>query len=112
MLDSKYCYFRVFIGAWTGGQQQRANFHSEKTKSRIFRTKIALIPGLIAVIPFGYFWIKMLCILILCSSTNGSLTLKRKVAEAAFFSYGTNGAGMIDGNFGKIANNMKLKVII
>jgi hypothetical protein len=54
----------------------------------------------------------MLCIIILCSSTNGSLTLKRKVAEAAFFSYGTNGAGMIDGNFGKIANKMKLKVII
>lgn len=93
-------------------QQQRANFHSEKTKSRIFRTKIALISGLIAVIPFGYFWIKMLCIIILCSSTNGSLTLKRKVAEAAFFSYGTNGAGLIEGNFGKIANKMKLKVII
>ncbi len=54
----------------------------------------------------------MLCIIILCSSTNGSLTLNRKVAEAAFFSYGTNGAGLMEGNFGKIANKMKLKVII
>ncbi|USK83089.1 DUF5316 domain-containing protein [Peribacillus frigoritolerans] len=30
----------VFIGAWTDGQQQRANFHSEMTKNRSFRTKI------------------------------------------------------------------------
>ncbi|MCK2019822.1 DUF5316 family protein [Peribacillus frigoritolerans] len=43
----------VFIGAWTGGQQQRANFHSETTKNRSFRTKIAIISGLIAVISLG-----------------------------------------------------------
>ncbi|MFC5364117.1 hypothetical protein [Peribacillus frigoritolerans] len=41
------------MGAWTDGQQQRANFHSEMTKNRSFRTKIALISGLIAVIRLG-----------------------------------------------------------
>ncbi|MFJ7941775.1 DUF5316 family protein [Peribacillus sp. NPDC096622] len=43
----------IFIGAWTGGQQQRANFHSETAKNRSFRTKIAFISGLIAVISLG-----------------------------------------------------------
>ncbi|WP_078410572.1 DUF5316 family protein [Priestia abyssalis] len=36
----------IFIGAWTDGQQQRANFHSETDKHRNFRTKIALYSGL------------------------------------------------------------------
>lgn len=42
----------IFIGAWTDGQQQRANFHSETAEHRNFRTKIAMyfaIPGLISL---------------------------------------------------------------
>ena len=40
----------VFLGAWTNGQQQRANFHSETKKHRNFRTKISLFTGLLGVI--------------------------------------------------------------
>ena len=43
----------IFIGAWTDGQQQRANFHSETAKHRNFRTKIALYSGLAGAISFG-----------------------------------------------------------
>jgi hypothetical protein len=43
----------IFIGAWTDGQQQRANFHSETVKHRNFRTKIALCSGLAGVISLG-----------------------------------------------------------
>lgn len=39
----------IFIGAWTNGQQQRANFHSETEEHRGFRTKIALYSGLIGI---------------------------------------------------------------
>ncbi|MGE7596063.1 DUF5316 family protein [Peribacillus frigoritolerans] len=41
------------MGAWTGGQQQRANFHSESERHRNFRTKIAFFSGLIGVISLG-----------------------------------------------------------
>ena len=40
----------VFIGAWTDGDRQRANFYTETTEDRSFRTKIALISGLIGII--------------------------------------------------------------
>lgn len=43
----------IFIGAWTGGQQQRANFHSETARHRKFRTKIALYSGLTGAISLG-----------------------------------------------------------
>ncbi|WP_034301320.1 DUF5316 family protein [Bacillus cihuensis] len=43
----------VFIGAWTGGQKQRANFHSETSEHRNFRTKIALYSGGIGLISLG-----------------------------------------------------------
>ncbi|QED46593.1 DUF5316 family protein [Cytobacillus dafuensis] len=36
----------LFIGAWTDGQQQRANFHSESVNHRNFRTKIAFYAGI------------------------------------------------------------------
>lgn len=43
----------IFIGAWTDGLQQRANFHSETVKHRNFRTKIALYFGLAGVLSLG-----------------------------------------------------------
>lgn len=43
----------IFIGAWTSGQQQRANFHSETKEHRHFRTKVAIVSGLIGLISFG-----------------------------------------------------------
>lgn len=43
----------IFIGAWTDGQQQRANFHSETKEHRNFRTKIATITGFVGLISFG-----------------------------------------------------------
>ncbi|MFC7371915.1 DUF5316 family protein [Fictibacillus iocasae] len=43
----------IFLGAWTNGQQQRANFHSETSDHRNFRTKIALYSGLVGVLSFG-----------------------------------------------------------
>lgn len=43
----------IFIGAWTDGQQQRANFHSETEDHRNFRTKIAFISGLVGLISLG-----------------------------------------------------------
>lgn len=43
----------IFIGAWTDGQQQRANFHSETDDHRNFRTKIAMISGLVGLISLG-----------------------------------------------------------
>lgn len=43
----------IFIGAWTDGQQQRGNFHSETTKHRSFRTKISLFTGLLGLISLG-----------------------------------------------------------
>ncbi|MCT8138434.1 hypothetical protein H1D32_12175 [Anaerobacillus sp. CMMVII] len=43
----------IFIGAWTNGPQQRANFHSETEEHRGFRTEFALYSGLIGLISFG-----------------------------------------------------------
>ncbi|MDQ0229179.1 hypothetical protein J2S19_000429 [Metabacillus malikii] len=43
----------IFIGAWTNGQQQRANFHSETIDHRNSRTKIAVFSGLIGLLSFG-----------------------------------------------------------
>ncbi|KQL50481.1 hypothetical protein AN964_22755 [Heyndrickxia shackletonii] len=43
----------IFLGAWTDGQQQRANFFSETVQHRKFRTKIALYSGLLGVISLG-----------------------------------------------------------
>ena len=40
----------VFIGAWTDGDRQRANFYTETTEDRSFRIKIALISGLVGII--------------------------------------------------------------
>ncbi|MFC5588128.1 DUF5316 family protein [Sporosarcina soli] len=43
----------IFIGAFTTGQQQRSNFHSETAEHYHFRTKIRLISGFIAFISFA-----------------------------------------------------------
>jgi hypothetical protein len=43
----------IFIGAWTDGQKQRANFHSETENHRDFRTKIAIISGLVGLLSLG-----------------------------------------------------------
>ncbi|MFJ7637752.1 DUF5316 family protein [Peribacillus sp. NPDC097224] len=43
----------IFIGAWTTGPEQRANFHSETSEHRQFRTKIALYSGLIGLLSLG-----------------------------------------------------------
>ncbi|WP_417897744.1 DUF5316 family protein [Bacillus sp. CSS-39] len=43
----------VFLGVWTSGQQQRANFHSETTGHRSFRTKIGLFSGLVGLVSLG-----------------------------------------------------------
>jgi len=43
----------IFIGAWTSGQQQRANFHSETDDDRNLRTKIGIISGLIGLVSLG-----------------------------------------------------------
>jgi hypothetical protein len=40
----------VFIGAWVDGDRQRGNFHSETTEDRSYRTKTALIYGLVGII--------------------------------------------------------------
>ena len=43
----------VFLGVWTSGDQQRANFHSETKEHHLFRTKVSLWSGLIGVICLG-----------------------------------------------------------
>ncbi|KMJ59850.1 hypothetical protein AB685_03045 [Bacillus sp. LL01] len=43
----------VFLGVWTSGQQQRANYHSETTNHRSFRTKIGLFSGLLGLVSLG-----------------------------------------------------------
>lgn len=43
----------VFLGVWTSGQQQRANYHSETTGHRNFRTKIGLFSGLVGLVSLG-----------------------------------------------------------
>ncbi|WP_338780620.1 DUF5316 family protein [Metabacillus sp. FJAT-52054] len=43
----------ISIGAWTNGEQQRANFFSETKEHRISRTKITMFSGLAGVIFLG-----------------------------------------------------------
>ncbi|WP_163102118.1 DUF5316 family protein [Peribacillus alkalitolerans] len=43
----------IFLGAWTSGDQQRANFNSETEHDRDFRTRVGLWSGGIAVLSFG-----------------------------------------------------------
>ncbi|MEH7115507.1 DUF5316 family protein [Neobacillus niacini] len=43
----------VSIGAWTDGQQQRANYYTETTKDRHFKTKIGLYTGFGGLISLG-----------------------------------------------------------
>ena len=43
----------IFIGVWTNGQQQRANFHSETQVYSNYRFKIGLDSGLIGVVSLG-----------------------------------------------------------
>lgn len=43
----------IFIGAWTDGQQQRANFHSETEDHRNFRIKIGMVTGAVGLLSFG-----------------------------------------------------------
>ncbi|MFT8322362.1 MAG: DUF5316 family protein [Bacillus sp. (in: firmicutes)] len=43
----------IFIGVLSDGQQQRATFHSETAEHRNFRTKIAIIFGLIGLSSLG-----------------------------------------------------------
>jgi FtsZ-interacting cell division protein ZipA len=43
----------IFMGVWTNGQQQRANFHSETEEHRNVRTKISMYSGVIGVISLG-----------------------------------------------------------
>ncbi len=43
----------IFIGAWTDGEQQRSNFHSETDDHRNFRTKVAMISGLVGLVSLG-----------------------------------------------------------
>ncbi|KZZ84810.1 hypothetical protein AS29_009295 [Bacillus sp. SJS] len=43
----------ISIGAWTNGQQQRANFFSETKEHRASRTRIAMFSGLAGVIFLG-----------------------------------------------------------
>ncbi|MEK5391773.1 DUF5316 family protein [Margalitia sp. FSL K6-0131] len=40
----------IYIGAWTDGDRQRANFYSETPKNRKQRVNIGLLFGLIGVI--------------------------------------------------------------
>ncbi|MCQ6281994.1 DUF5316 family protein [Bacillus sp. EB600] len=39
----------IFLGGWTSGDQQRANFHSETSSHRRFRTNIAWWSGLFGI---------------------------------------------------------------
>ena len=43
----------ISIGAWTDGRQYRANFQSETAEERHFRTKIAMISGLVGMVFLG-----------------------------------------------------------
>ncbi|WP_026675024.1 DUF5316 family protein [Alkalihalobacterium bogoriense] len=43
----------IFIGAWTDGQQQRANFYSKTEDNSNFEMKIALISGLVGLVCLG-----------------------------------------------------------
>lgn len=43
----------IFIRAWTGGEQQRADFYSETKEQRNLRTTIGLYSGLVCVVSLG-----------------------------------------------------------
>ncbi|MFC0186782.1 DUF5316 family protein [Fictibacillus aquaticus] len=43
----------TFIGLWTNGEQQRANYHSETADHRAFRTKMGMYSGLVGFLSFG-----------------------------------------------------------
>ena len=43
----------LFLGVWTSGQQQRANYHSETKEHRDFRSKVGIYSGLVGVASFG-----------------------------------------------------------
>lgn len=43
----------MFLGVWTSGQQQRANYHSETKEHRDFRSKVGIYTGLIGVASLG-----------------------------------------------------------
>ncbi|MGV3464913.1 MAG: DUF5316 family protein [Heyndrickxia sp.] len=40
----------IFIGAWTNGDRQRANYYSETSNNRNQRVKVGLVFGLFGVI--------------------------------------------------------------
>lgn len=39
----------IFIGAWTDGERQRANSHTETEQHRNFRTKVSLYAGIVGI---------------------------------------------------------------
>ncbi|MFJ7829325.1 DUF5316 family protein [Peribacillus sp. NPDC097264] len=43
----------IFIGAWTTGPEQRANFHSETSEHRQFRLNMSLYTGIIGILSLG-----------------------------------------------------------
>ncbi|MFJ7744581.1 DUF5316 family protein [Peribacillus sp. NPDC097295] len=47
------CLSGILIGAWTTGPEQRANFHSETSEHRQFRTRISLYAGFIGILSLG-----------------------------------------------------------
>lgn len=40
----------MFLGVWTSGNQQRANYHSETKEHRDFRSKIGIYSGVLGLI--------------------------------------------------------------
>ncbi|MGD6779935.1 DUF5316 family protein [Sutcliffiella horikoshii] len=43
----------MFLGVWTSGQQQRANYHSETKDHRDFRSRVGIYSGLIGLVSLG-----------------------------------------------------------
>ncbi|WP_368431741.1 DUF5316 family protein [Sutcliffiella sp. BMC8] len=43
----------IFLGVWTSGQQQRANYHSETKEHRDFRSRVGIYSGLIGLASLG-----------------------------------------------------------
>ncbi|WP_404469780.1 DUF5316 family protein [Sutcliffiella horikoshii] len=43
----------MFLGVWTSGQQQRANYHSETKDHRDFRSRVGIYAGLIGLASLG-----------------------------------------------------------
>ncbi|MGE7661190.1 DUF5316 family protein [Peribacillus sp. NPDC097197] len=46
----------IFIGAWTTGPEQRANFHSETSEHRQFRLLYTGIMGILSLGIAGLIW--------------------------------------------------------